>query len=74
MIAACSCISSVVSSVAQVNYDVEERLDRIWQTPRTRRGFLTSVDHKEVGKIEPAFAIGAGIPLCASFLDRDGRE
>ena len=58
MIAVCSCISRVVSSVAQVNYEVEERLDRIWQSPRTRWGFLTSVDHKEIGKRYLVTAIG----------------
>jgi len=29
---------------------VEQRLTRLWETPHTLRGFLSTVDHKELGK------------------------
>jgi hypothetical protein len=30
--------------------EVEQRLEKIWETPRTFWGYLSTVDHKEIGK------------------------
>ncbi|HZU24066.1 MAG TPA: hypothetical protein VFA04_01005 [Bryobacteraceae bacterium] len=29
---------------------VQERLTELWETPKTLRGFLSTVDHKTLGK------------------------
>ena len=34
----------------QMSEDLQARLERIWETPKTLWGWLTTVDHKEIGK------------------------
>jgi cytochrome c oxidase subunit I len=69
---------SVPAHAAKGEHEIEERLERLWETPHTLRGLLGTVDHKKIGKrylaTATAFLIVGGVEALMIRLQLMGPE